>query len=137
MDSAGFGPEAAAGSGGRAASRPRWGAGAAGALGAAPGLTFGFTLSRALRNMAEPGGPAAPRPLSAPSPGRRPASGLGTAPFPQSHATSPAGSYGSSTPPPPLPHDPAARRAKLADTSLPALSGRGTDRVTSQRRGVT
>lgn len=48
-------------------------------------------------------GEAAPRPLSAPSPGRCPEKGLRTTPFPHSHATSPAGSYRSFSPPPPPP----------------------------------
>lgn len=57
VDSAGFGAEAAAGSGGLGTSCSRWELGAVEALAPAPGLTFGFTLRRALRNMAEPGGP--------------------------------------------------------------------------------
>ena len=57
VDSAGFGTEAAAGSGGLGASRSRCGLGAVEPLAPAPGLTLGFTLRRALRNMAEPGGP--------------------------------------------------------------------------------
>lgn len=55
--SAGFEEEATAGSGGLGASCPRWGLGAVEVLAPAPGLTFGFTLRRALRNMAEPRGP--------------------------------------------------------------------------------
>lgn len=57
VGSAGFGAEAAAGSGGLGASCPRWGLEAVEPLAPTPGLTFGFTLRRALRNMAEPGGP--------------------------------------------------------------------------------
>lgn len=57
VDSAGFGAEAAAGSCGLGTSCSRWELGAVEALAPAPGLTFGFTLRRALRNMAEPGGP--------------------------------------------------------------------------------
>lgn len=69
--SAGFGSPAAAGSGGRGASRPRWGLAAAELLAPTPGLTFGFTLRRARRNMAEPGGPGR-RPTAALSPEPRP-----------------------------------------------------------------
>lgn len=57
VDSAGFGEKAAAGSWGLGASCPRWGLGVVEPLAPTPGLTFGFTLRRALRNMAEPGGP--------------------------------------------------------------------------------
>lgn len=57
MDSAGFGSQAATGSGGLGASCPRWELVAVEHLAPTPGLTFGFTLRRALRNMAEPGGP--------------------------------------------------------------------------------
>lgn len=56
VGSAGFGADSAAGSGGLGASGPRWRLGAAQPLVPTPGLTFGFTLRRALRNMAEPGG---------------------------------------------------------------------------------
>jgi hypothetical protein len=56
VGSAGFGADSVAGSGGLGASGPRWGLGAAEPLVPTPGLTFGFTLRRALRNMAEPGG---------------------------------------------------------------------------------
>lgn len=83
---AGFGADATTGSGGLGASCPRWGLGAVELLAPTPGLTFGFTLRRALRNMAEQGARGGgPRPLTAPSPGRCPDRGLGTTPFPQSH----------------------------------------------------
>lgn len=57
----------------RGGSCSRWELGAVEALAPAPGLTFGFTLRRALRNMAEPGGPGRrPQERSAPDPGRCP-----------------------------------------------------------------
>lgn len=60
-------------------------------------------------------GEAAPRPLSAPSPGRCPEKGLKTTPFPRSHTTSPAGSYRKFTPPPPPP----SSRRRLFFMTLP------------------
>ena len=48
-------------------------------------------------------GEAAPRPLSAPSPGCCREKGLRTTSFPHGHTTSPAGSYRRFTPPPPPP----------------------------------
>ena len=57
VGSAGFGSQAAAGSDGLGAACPRWGLGVVEDLAPTPGLTFGFTLRRALRNMAEPRGP--------------------------------------------------------------------------------
>ena len=57
VGSAGLEAESVAGSGGLGDSRPRWGLEAVEPLAPTPGLTFGFTLRRALRNMAEAGGP--------------------------------------------------------------------------------
>lgn len=60
-------------------------------------------------------GEAAPRPLSAPSPGRCPGKGLRATPSPRGHATSPAGSYRSFAPPPPPP----SSRRRLFFMTLP------------------
>lgn len=107
--SAGFGSQAAAGSGGLGASRPRWGLVAAEHLAPTPGLTFGFTLRRARRNMAEPGGPGR-RPKAALSPEPRPLRERGKELRPPTRPrTSPAGSYRRFAPPPP----PAASRRRL------------------------
>lgn len=57
VGSAGLEAESVAGSGGLGDSCPRWGLGAVEPLAPTLGLTFGFTLRRALRNMAEAGGP--------------------------------------------------------------------------------
>lgn len=106
---AGSGSPAAAGSGGRGASRPRWGGVAAEHRAPTPGLTFGFTLRRARRNMAEPGGPGR-RPTAALSPEPRPLREEGEARrLPAKPRAGPAGSYRRFAPPPP----PAASRRRL------------------------
>lgn len=107
--SAGFGSEAGPGPGGLGASRPRWGWAAAEHLAPTPGLTFGFTLRRARRNMAEPGGPGR-RPTAALSPEPRPLRERGEERRPPTKPrASPAGSYRRFAPPPP----PAASRRRL------------------------
>lgn len=107
--SAGLGSAAAAGSGGLGASRPRWAWPAAEHLAPTPGLTFGFTLRRARRNMAEPGGPGR-RPTAALSPEPRPRRERGKElRLPTKPRAGPAGSYRRFAPPPP----PAASRRRL------------------------
>lgn len=109
VTSAGGGSAAAAGSGGRGASRPRWAWPAAEHRAPTPGLTFGFTLRRARRNMAEPGGPGR-RPTAALSPEPRPRRERGKElRLPAKPRAGPAGSYRRFAPPPP----PAASRRRL------------------------
>lgn len=119
VDSAGFDAEAAAGSGALGTSWPRWGFGAVELLVPTPGLTFGFTLRRALRNMAEPGGPgrrphgrSQPRAPAAAREGVRNCA-LSTEPHHQTSGQLPqfrAPAASPDLPPPPL-HVPATLRA--------------------------
>lgn len=95
---AGFGADSVAGSGGLGASGPRWRWGAAEPLAPTPGLTFGFTLRRALRNMAEPGGRE--RRLHSRAQPRAPAAALV---LPHSHSHQPSAGYRNFAAPPPPP----------------------------------
>lgn len=88
-------------------------------------------------------GEAAPRPLSAPSPGRCPERGLVTKPFPQ--ATSQpnrqlpqfhASAASSCLPPPPLLHDPATLSFPGTPCSPPS-EGACTNSVINECRGMT